>query len=114
MSMLSLKLPLCEMNTEKAEIEVGGREGEVRKKEEGRGKRERRRKGGGSEREGGREGEEREKEEGRGRKRVRKGGQEVCRREGRRETDRGRDSGLVPWCFFSGPVCSDGATQNVL
>ena len=39
--------------------------------------------------EGGREGEVREKEEGRGRKRVRKGGQEVCRREGRREAERG-------------------------
>ena len=27
MSVLSLKLPLCELNTKKAEIEVGGREG---------------------------------------------------------------------------------------
>ena len=49
MSMLSLKLPLCELNTEKAEIEVSGREGEKGEKEEGRGERERRRKGGGEE-----------------------------------------------------------------
>ena len=55
MSMLSLKLPLCEMNTEKAEIEVGRREGE----------RERMRKGGGSQREGGREGGEKKSEKGR-------------------------------------------------
>ena len=27
MSMLSLKLPLCELNSEKAQFEVGGREG---------------------------------------------------------------------------------------
>ena len=33
MSVLSLKLPLCELNTKKAEIEVGGREG--RRKIEG-------------------------------------------------------------------------------
>ena len=33
MSVLSLKLPLCELNTKKAEIEVSGREG--RRKIEG-------------------------------------------------------------------------------
>ena len=33
MSVFSLKLPLCELNTEKAESEVGGREG--RRKAEG-------------------------------------------------------------------------------
>ena len=44
MSMLSLKLQLCELNSEKAEIKVGGREGrrkEGRRKggeNEGRGK----------------------------------------------------------------------------
>ena len=56
MSMLSLKLPLCELNTEKAEIEVGGREGGEGEKEEGRGERERRRKeGGGGVEKGGKE-----------------------------------------------------------
>ena len=44
MSMLSLKLPLCELNTEKAEIEVGGRK---------RGRREGRREGGRGREEGG-------------------------------------------------------------
>ena len=47
MSMLSLKLPLCELNTEKAQIKVGGREGRTKV-------------------EGGRGSEEKEREEGKG------------------------------------------------
>ena len=39
MSMLFLKLPLCELNSEKAQIKVGGREGRTKGGEnEGRGK----------------------------------------------------------------------------
>ena len=51
MSMLSLKVPLCELNTEETEIEVGGREGrrkvEGSRRKEGEGKREGGRKCGG-------------------------------------------------------------------
>ena len=60
MSMLSLKLPLCELNTEKAEIEVGGREGG---REEGG--REGGRVGGGKEEGGGEGGSGRGREAGR-------------------------------------------------
>ena len=45
MSMLSLKLPPCELNTEKAEIEVGGSEGR-RKVEGGRRRKKKGREGG--------------------------------------------------------------------
>ena len=47
MSMLSLKLPLCELNAEKARIKVGGREG--RRKIEGGRRREGERKSEGPE-----------------------------------------------------------------
>ena len=46
MSMLSLKLPLCELNTEKAKIEVGGREGRRKGSRRTEGERKRGREGG--------------------------------------------------------------------